>query len=384
MNIKYHFIFLLLLAGLVASGQRLDSLTAVLDTATNERKVKTLNELFRFHIPSDPVKALGYAREALSVATEVGDKKGVAASYNNLGVTYRNQGALDKALEYYVSSLNIYQQLGNKEGVATLKNNIANIYAMKKDYGQAMKYLEESYQLFLQLNDTNRIVGSMNNLGNLNLDLQLYEKAMKNYADAWEMAKRHGLRFADPLNNMGNIHFKQGNYKKAIENYEEALAIEKEDNSKLGIVNIITNIGIAYARVGQTEKATQYLQEATQLVNELEAYTYMPPILKYNAEVLYKQGQHKLAYETLTKYDSLREQIYGEESTRKIAQMEMVLDFQKKEKELEMLQKEDEIKTLQLRNIQLYVVLAILACFLVLGAFNIYFQSNKRRKRLVE
>src|SRR6185369_17967320 len=125
------------------SSNNIDSLENVLKTATGDQKVKTLNELFRAYINSDPIKAIGFAREALSMASEINDLKGMAASYNNLGVAYRNQGALDKALEYYLVSLRIYDNLKNKEGVATTKNNIANIYSMKKDQGQAMKYFEE-------------------------------------------------------------------------------------------------------------------------------------------------------------------------------------------------------------------------------------------------
>src|SRR5688500_14496941 len=85
--------------------QNADSLEAVLDTAQGDQKVKTLNEPFRAHLLSEPVKALAYTREALSLATEINDKRGMAASYNNLGVAYRNQGALDKALEYYLASM---------------------------------------------------------------------------------------------------------------------------------------------------------------------------------------------------------------------------------------------------------------------------------------
>src|SRR5690242_9992723 len=76
-------------------GQKNDSLLAVLDTAKNEFKVKTLNELFRANLDANPVEAVGHAREALNLATEIGDKKGLAASYNNLGIAYRTQGALD-------------------------------------------------------------------------------------------------------------------------------------------------------------------------------------------------------------------------------------------------------------------------------------------------
>lgn len=370
---------LLLLFAFVSHAQKIDSLTAVLDTARAEQKVKTLNEFFRAYIDSDPVKALGYSREALALAIDVGDKKGIAASYNNLGVAYRMQGGLDKSLEYYLTALKIYEELDNKEGIATLKNNIANIYSMKKDYGQALHYLEESYDLFVELKDKNRIIGSMNNLGNLHLDLQLYEKAMKNYSQAYQLSKQNGVAFADPLNNLGNIYFKQGNYQKAIEHYNMALALEEQNNNRLGILNTITNIGIAYTKAGQLKPAQENLKRAEQLANELQAYSYMPPILKYNANLLYKQGKAKDAYETLIRYDSLREKIYGEESTKKIAQMELVQDFQEKEKEVEMLQKEDEIKTLQLRNSRLFIVLIILGILILIGVINLYVMGNRKK-----
>ncbi|MBA4057219.1 MAG: hypothetical protein C0490_21075, partial [Marivirga sp.] len=58
-------VFLSFLISSYSFGQKLDSLNAVLDTAKNDRKVKTLNELFRATLNADPVKALGYTREAL-------------------------------------------------------------------------------------------------------------------------------------------------------------------------------------------------------------------------------------------------------------------------------------------------------------------------------
>jgi tetratricopeptide (TPR) repeat protein len=372
-------IFLLCVITSLSFGQTIDSLNAVLDTARDEGKVKTLNELFRAHIQSDPVKALGFTREALNLAIEIGDKKGIAASYNNLGVAYRNQGALDNALNYYQEALKLYEELDNKEGIATLKNNISNIFAMKKDYGQAMRYLEESYENFVALKDKEKIVGSLNNLGNLNLDLQLFEKALKNYSEAYQLSVQSGFKFADPVNNIGNIYFRQGNYQRAIENYLRALEIEKENNNRLGILNTMTNIGIAYAKAGQPNTAKRYLAEAEALCKELEAYSYMPPILKYNAEILYRQGNSKEAYEAMVEYDSLREKIYGEESTRKIAQIEMALDFQEKDREIQILQKEGEIKSLQLRNSRLFIVLVILALLTIMGIVNWYFMGKRKK-----
>ena len=359
--------------------QNRDSLEALLDTVQGDRKVKTLNELFRAHLVSDPVKAVGYSREALILATEIDDKKGMAASYNNLGVAYRNQGALEKALEYYITSLKLYDSLHNTEGVATTKNNIANIYSLKKDYGQAMRYLEESYTLFEKMGDPFRLIGSMNNLGNLYHDIDLNEKALKYYTDAYELSEKNGALFSDPLNNVGNIYFNQGNYQRAIENYQKALAIERASNNKLGVLNTVTNIGITYTKAQQPRQAQKYLDEAFKLSKELQALTALPSIYKASAENFSSLKKWKEAFEMQLKYEESREKIYGEESSRKIAQMEMVLDFQAKERQIEMLKKEDEIKTLELHNTRLFIILTILGVIVVIGTVNFFYIDKKRK-----
>ena len=370
---------LLMSLSLPSFAQKPDSLISVLDTVQGDRKVKTLNELFRAYLRTDPVKALGYTREALNLASDIGDERGMAASYNNLGVAYRNQGALDKALEYYITSMRHYTKLDNKEGIATTKNNIANIYSLKKDYGQAMKYLEESYATLSQLGDKMKIIGSMNNLGNLYSDIQLYEKAHKYYIEAYQLSESAGFKFADPLNNIGNLYFRQGNFDKAIEHYMKALDIERTNNNRLGILNVVTNLGIAYAKDRQSVPAEKYLNEAESLSNELQAYTNLPNIYKAAAENYATQNKWREAYMMQLKYDEAREKIYGEESSRNIAQMEMVIDFQDKERELEMLKKEDEIKTLELRNSRLFIVLIILGVLVVLGVINLFYLDRKKK-----
>lgn len=365
-------------------GRNTDSLHAVLDTAKNQYRVKTLNELFRANLPSDPVKAIGYTREALAYATEVGDKKGLAAAYNNLGVAYRNQGALDKALEYYIHSLKLYEALKNKEGIAITKNNISTIYSIKKDYSQSMKYLEESHALLLSLNDKVRVIGSLNNLGNLSNEIQLYDKALAYYTEAYQLSEKIGSKFPDPMNNIGNIHFKQKNYQRAVEFYEKALALERQANNNLGVLNVLTNLGITFTRAKQPEPAEAYLNEALTLCDQLQAYSVLPAIYKAVGENLATQKKWKEAYEIQLKYDEAREKMFGEESSKNIAQMEILLAFQEKEKEFDLLKKEDAIKTLELHNTRLVIFMIILGIMITLGTLNYLLLGKKKiiRKKL--
>ena len=366
--------------GFNAQSTTIDSLENQLTKVDGDLKVKTLNELFRAHINFDPVKALGYTREALTLATEIDDQKGMAASYNNLGVAYRNQGALDKALEYYLTSLNLYNTLKNTEGIATTKNNIGTIYSLKKDYGQAMKYFEEAFELFTQIDDKERVIGTMNNLGNLHSDLQLYEQALKYYSQAFQVAEKAGRVYSDPLSNIGNVYVRQGNLQRAVEYYGRALELAKKENNQIGVLNITANLGEVYVQAGQTSNAQGYLEEALTLSKNLQAFIFEPQILRSLATNYAKQGKMKDAYEVMVKYDAAREKIYGEESSRRIAQMEIALDLSEKEKEMDALRKDGEIKSLELKNTRMVISLIVLGIIMIV-AFVTLFLFKRRPKK---
>lgn len=378
MYLRYLVLLVLVQLAHASLAQKEDSLQKVLDTARNEFKVKALNESFRFWLPSDPVKAVGYSREAMALAQEIGDAKGLAAAYNNLGIVYRNQGALDKALTYYFQSLNLYDSIKNEEGLATTRNNISTVYSIKRDYPTSMKYLQESYDGFARIGDTVRLAGSLNNIGNLYSDLGEYDKATEFLNKAAELSKTKDLLFADPQTNLGNIYFRQEKYDLADKEYKEAIEIERKSNNRLGVLNLLVNLSINSVKSGKTAEADLFLKEGFQLCETLQAYSMLPALFRAESENYAKKGLFKEAYLSQLKYDEARERIFSEESTRKIAQMEMLMAIQEKEKEYEILRKEDEIKTLELHKSQLFIISVILAVIITLGVLNYMYLSKKK------
>lgn len=368
--------FVVLAAFFHGFGNPADSLENLLKTAEGDKKVKIMNELFRAYINSDPVKAIGYTREALTLAIAINDQKGVAACYNNIGVSYKNQGALDMALENYMRSLEIYTSIQNAEGIATTKNNIANIYSMKRDYSQALKYFEDSHNGFIALADTPKMIGSMNNLGNLHSDLRLYEQALNFYTEAWKMAEKSNLLIAEPLSNIGNLFYKQANYQRAVEYYLRALDIVKKQNDRVSELALLANLGETFTKANQPSQAQPYLDQALKLAQELNASFYFPQIYKSMAGNFSRQGKMKEAYEIMLKYDEAREQVYGEESSRRIAQMEVALQLQDKEKQIDSLILDDKMKTLELRNTQIVITSVVLALIAGVALLNLFMKRK--------
>ncbi|MFM8739609.1 MAG: tetratricopeptide repeat protein [Cytophagales bacterium] len=372
---KYPFLWLYVLGSIAALAQT-DSLEESLATIKPDTRVKALNELFRTNFNSNPVKAIGFARQALTLATEIDDRKGMAAAYNNLGVAYKGQGALDKALEYYLLALTIYNNIKNKEGIATTKSNLGTIYSIKKNYGQAMRYFEEAKASFTELGEQEKIIGSMNNLGILHSELQLFEQALKYFSQAFQLSEKIGKVSADPLNNIANLYFRQGNYKRAADYYEKAMILARNGNDQNTLLYTLTNLGELYAQSGHTTKAQAYLDSASALSEKLQAYLFQPTLLKSQATNYAKQNKMKEAYETILRYDQAKEKLYDEESMSNIAQMEMALHLQEKEKEIENLKALDEIKSLQLKSARMFIVVTVLGMIILIGLVNFIFTKR--------
>jgi tetratricopeptide (TPR) repeat protein len=252
----------------------------------------------------------------------------------------------------------------------------------------AMKYLEESHKLFLELKDDRHIIGSLNNLGILHTDIDMDDRAMQYFLEASSLSEKIGMQNSDSYNNAGNIFFGQGNYQRAIEFYEKALRIARDKNDRASVLKTAINLGVTYAKARQPEPARLYLDEALVLCNDLQAYADLPAIYTAMASNEANKNNYKAAYEMQLRYDDARKKIYSEESSRNIAQMEMVIEFEEKERQLSILKAQSEIDRLQLRARTLFIVVITITGLAIVGGFNFYYinkkQSLKARKQLAK
>ena len=61
-------------------------------------------------------KAKEFLRKALVIRTEIGDRRGEAADYGNLGTVFHSLGQYDKAKEYLQKALVITTEIGDRKG----------------------------------------------------------------------------------------------------------------------------------------------------------------------------------------------------------------------------------------------------------------------------
>ncbi len=358
-----------------------DSLQYDITNTSGIEKVDTLNTLFRYHLNRDPKKAFEYTQEALNIAQDIDYQKGIATAMNNMGVAYKNQGIFDKSLKFYIEALEINREINNKEGIANALNNIGTIYSLKYDHERALDYFKEALGIYENLGNEDRISGGLNNIGNVYSDLKRYDEALEYYNRALEISEKNGnVKISlDPITNIGNIFFFQNNYPKALDYYRKALEIETESGNLSGQAYALTNIGVTYFRMDNLEEAFENIEMAEQVAISIDANFLLRNIYRTKADIYYLQNKLKEAYETRIIYDKVKDYVYSEESSRRLAQLETAFEFQEKEKQLEILRKENDINDLKIKNSRIIVIIGVMGAILVLAGLFIAYSLKKGR-----
>ncbi len=388
------WMFFLFLINPGASFQ-VDSLEQRLETVQGVERVELLNELFRKYFNNDPVLALNYATEALELAKQLNYAKGLAASYNDIGVIFRLRGQFDNALENYLEAYRNYSSIEEREGLAKVLNNIGTIYSLKAEYDKALDNYLESYEILQSLGSTEKIIGSLNNIGNVyreqeeyeqeeyeqeeyeqeeyeqeeyeqeEYEQEEYEQALAFYEQALELQKTLDKESQfDPLTNIGNIHFSQRNYDRALEVYFESLEIERDHKNLYGQAYALSNIGVTYHQKKEFKMSISFQTQALNLARTIEDNVLLSKIYKALADAYYANDDLLMAYNSLLLYISGRDTLFNQESDKKINQLEMEFEFLKEEAQRNLLQRDQNITRLKDRNQQVTVLLIILASIL--------------------
>src|SRR5439155_323674 len=91
----------------------------------------------------DYAAARSLHQEALAIWREFGDRRGIAACLQNLGIVDYNLGDYASARSLYEESLEIKRELGDRQGVAGSLNDLGNVAFHQGDYESArLRYHE--------------------------------------------------------------------------------------------------------------------------------------------------------------------------------------------------------------------------------------------------
>ncbi len=328
-------------------------------------------------------KAIMYYQKYLKICEELGDKKGMGSSFGNIGIVHQNQGNYEKAIMYYQKSLKIKEELRDRKGMSTSYNNIGAIHQYQGNYPKALEYYQKSLKIREELGDRKGMSGSYNNIGSIH-------NVQGNYPRAWEYLQK-SLKIDEELGdrmgmstcyiNIGNIHYYQGNYPKALEYYQKSLKIKEELGEREGIAMTIGNIAGLNIKLKNYTKAIEHANKGLNIAKEIGA-------------LYIERGTYKLlftAYEGLNNtdkalkyyklYTEAKDSLFNEEKNKQITEMETRYQSEKKEQQIKLLNKDKKLQKTQLDKQKLIIWSGAGGLLLVLTLAFFIYRGYRHKKR---
>lgn len=336
-------------------------------------------------VQSKYIEALQNYQQSLKIFEEINFDEGVANLLGNIGVIYYYQGDNLKALDYYLRSLKIAERTGNKLRIMTMLNNVGAIYGLKKaTYDKALEYYSQALPLCEDLNDNNSLGGISVNVGDIYFQEGNNEKALLYFNRALKAYGSGSEGSPNAFNAIGKLYLKQGKHELALNNHSEAFSIAKKLDDKFKIAESLIGIANVYVKKNDYKSAIGNYQKAEKAALEINATNILFELYKHMADTYSKTKDFGNAFKYQALYSDVKDTIYNNEADKKLATIQFDFDLEKKQNQINLLTKDNDLNELQLRRQKLektaltvVLVLVFLITILILRNNRIKAKTNK-------
>jgi len=334
-------------------------------------------------------EALPYLLEALRLIGVDGDKTGRAGQMLNLGNTYYRLGELKKAADYHLQSLALFEEVKNKRGQSFCLQGLGNDFFELGQYVVAEKYLLQSEKIKTSLGDKRGELTSWMSLGSVYQQWNKPDRAMVYFNKALSRSRELNLTIeeSNALFNLGSLYKTIKKTEESRNRFSEALILARQSGDSALVSRIKT-----YQVSLQNELQKEAKEEETLLENikiSLEAGA-----LDNTAEGHFElakwyesRKQFDKAYENLKLGQQINDSIKGNEVVLQLRRLEEEFKSDKKEKEIALLKKDQELQALTLSKQRTNIVLITVALISVIITSILLvnrYRIMNRARRMVE
>jgi serine phosphatase RsbU (regulator of sigma subunit)/Tfp pilus assembly protein PilF len=386
------FLFFLSLSPKIFSQE--DSLKEVFfSKMADSTRIEAALRLSMIYSSNNPDYCLVIANKGIELAKVSKNNKHVPALIKLKGVAYVNLGEYKKSAEEYFKALKEAEKQKNQKEVAAIYNNLGVNFWYQKDFKNALKYHLQALEFRKVLGIPKEIAKSYNNLGMVEVDMANYKEAMNYYMLALHIKDSLGdvIGIANGNNNLGIVYERMNKLEDAKSAYEKALKIFREEGDKRGELVSLNNIAAIYKNQGNNEIAIEMAKQALSIAIELDDKEDLKTAYEVLAVSSYNNGNYKPAYDYLENYLKINDSLIAENNFKSVQELEKKYNTEKQDQEIKLLQQNNKIKDIEIResqeqerNLLLVIALAAIIISLSLFAFlkirkqNIDLEENKQ------
>ncbi|HEX8514949.1 MAG TPA: tetratricopeptide repeat protein [Bacteroidia bacterium] len=337
-----------------------------------------------FGYKRDFEKSLVNFQKGLELLKQTGRKSAIAKAHFNIGLIYYYTSSLRQAAGEYLSALKILEEIKDKKTLPAIYSGLGGVYKDMHSYAEATRYYKKSLEMYEAAGDSVGIASAYNNIGTV-LDYEgRLDDALENYQVSIRLKEsiNYPRGLASTLNNMGIIYSKKKEYDLALAHYNRALSFSGPNQDKMSQAVSYDGMGMVYYEKKNYSLALSYLGKSLALSNETGSKTDLISVYEKIALCYAAQGNYAKAFQTQQLLLRTKDSVITAESSLQINEMAARYESEKKQLQIENLNKDNALQAAQLnqkelearqRNMQTlffaigFLLVSVLAVFIFRG-----------------
>lgn len=327
-------------------------------------------------------EAIRYFQKTIDLCDSLKITNAKGTALVSMAICYERVGDFKKALDYEFKSLYFNRQLKDtiEEGFSLLA--LAVTFEKQRQYDRALDFSNQALKIFDNTRYLDPILTCHNNIGIILHKTGKPEKALESYSKALVLAKELDIPGTQGmiLHNMGIIYEEMGEYDKAMKTQLKAVAFSTQtqddystSKNYMSLAELFRNRKDSKSELLYARKAFEHALKADRMELLAECYETLA-----NAEA--SNGNLKEAFRLQSLVTRTKDSIFNTETARQLAHMETIYETDKKEKEITLLTKENEIREEKMVK-QRIITYSVSGGLLLLAAMSLLTYRRYREKK---
>jgi adenylate cyclase len=304
-------------------------------------------------------EALTHLQKLLSLSEDIGDERGKAKAYRNIGLIHRNRNEWEEAIFNFNEGLKISEKINDNQFTADFYHCLGTVHDEKVEFNEALKCYGKCMEISVNIGDSSGIGEAYLGIGRIHVRKGEYKETVEAFTKAVEIFQKtqelgylskayanlgavynivdlakaieyhnKSIEIADKtknvrikgyaLMNLASNFLIKNDLKTAARYLDDALEIFEKLGERMAISTAYENYGSIYRRRRNWDKATDYFERALNICEEL-ALPYNLGDILYESGLMYKdKGDIPEAHERLKRALDIFQNLQNEVKIKKV------------------------------------------------------------------
>ena len=289
-----------------------------------------------------------------------------------LGLFYDEMNDFEKATQYHTRSIELAVKINNPDEVCDGYRNLANTYLKSKNFELALASSKKSVSYVHQVdNYTFPHYFIYISHARILKACKKYDEAIAILEKAIALCQAVGDKatIANTSVMMASIYAEMGDFDNAKKYYQKGAELMSQ-TSDIDVMDLSYGYGKLYLKLGEYDKAIAYLEKSMNIAIRFDKKSALQRTYECMSEALEMKAEHKKSLVFVRKALVLRDSIFSEENTKRVAEAQFKYDVT---------QSEEDVKRIKSRQFYiLSISISLLLCLFI--AFLFYFLRSKSQK----